>query len=281
MEACRYCKSKKIALSGKVKGKQRFKCQRCKRYFSVQEKNNFVNEEKKKAIYENYKQHRNINLSDLATIHNISHATMYKWFSEEYWSDPQNKNSILSKLAKTTHYVKELIKYCNGVKDIINVKPFSNYVLIRYYKEGLETDSRCGVNLFTLRDIRQRGGEIYCTVKFNILITSKNKKPLYSSYKERREMIKKHQSISEPVNVQDFIKEFEEDDDYYIHKPNNKVKNILRNVTISDFINRILPNYDLAVTLGNIRYKTLEAKVNTYERIMRKAVERLKESKDA
>ncbi|HXU26981.1 MAG TPA: hypothetical protein VN698_07105 [Bacteroidia bacterium] len=247
MKNCPKCDSDNLIAFGKVKGKQRYLCKDCNKTFSVEGKSDLISKSIIDKMYKDYqnKYHSLTQFKERRTL-------IYYWMKKEYWSNPENSYNIFSKVGRNSYYAEDLIKFFKNVKSTINVKPLADCILVQYLEDGKKTEIQKIINLFKLRDIRETKGEVYFTVVFNILNTTNNKARYFDSNKKRI-YLAKHKIRNYPnLSIKDFVKE--DDDGWYLTKINPDVKNVLRNVTISDFLLIISEpeHFDLLIKLSNL-----------------------------
>ena len=258
LSKCPKCNSKDIILSGKVKDKQRYQCKTCNRFFSTITKSNSISQKKINELYRLYSQN-NYSLAKIARLGKISHVTFYKWFRSDYWTTVDISNNIFSKVAENSEYVKDILFHFRNVKSVIRVKPLAEKVIIEYI------DNEKSTNLFTLKHIRYKEGDILCSVTFDILNILKNKVNAYSTTKERIELQNKGESTFTEIYIDDFINyDLILNEDKKLNKYSKRIKleNSLNNVYISNFLDFIAEPSNITFSITLAKKAIIRAKKN-------------------
>ena len=74
---CNRCSSNNYTKAGFVKGRQRYKCKDCLRYYSVERKSTAVSKEKKRMALELYLE--GLGFNAIGRILKVSHVSVLKW----------------------------------------------------------------------------------------------------------------------------------------------------------------------------------------------------------
>lgn len=243
---CPKCKSDKIILSGKAKEKQRYQCKNCNRFFTTITKSNSIRQKKINELYKLYSQN-NYSLAKIARLGKISHVTFYKWFRNDYWKTVDISKNIFIKVAENTEYVKDILYHFRNVKSVIIVKPLADKVIIDYL------DNEKTTNLFTLKHIRNKEGDILCSLTFDILNTLKNKVQAYTTLKEKIELQNNGESTFTEVYIDDFINSdliINVDKTIKKYSKRTILENSVNNVYISNFLDFIAEPDNISLLLS-------------------------------